>query len=247
MVRLLIVIPSNTQRMTYPIPFINSLIMNIRNIPKEYDIEIKNISGLRIDMERLQAVKYAQDHHFDLLLMCDDDMQFHDKAFRQLLEHWAWDEMKVVCCNYHVKTPPFNSMIWPLESSSWLQMYEKKVYEVQSLATGCILIDMSIFEQLEKPYFKLSINQDGELIGTEDCYFANNCFTHGVRMYCDAAIPCEHFFYESYPHFFEDPYIFRVGEQPFGEFAGWGNIEKREVELSKAEIEKTPINDMEMI
>ena len=66
MVRLLIVIPSNTQRMTYPIPFINSLIMNIRNIPKEYDIEIKNISGLRIDMERLQAVKYAQDHHFDL-------------------------------------------------------------------------------------------------------------------------------------------------------------------------------------
>ena len=62
---------------------------------------------------------------------------------------------------------------------------------MERVPTGCLLIHMSVFDKLPKPYFRFGINpENGDIIG-EDFHFCDDARNAGVRIWCDAQLTQE--------------------------------------------------------
>lgn len=62
------------------------------------------------------------------------------------------------------------------------------LHKVDAVGTGCILIKRSVFDKLDKPYFKF-IYEDGLLVNGEDFDFSERI----GEVYFDARYKCRHF------------------------------------------------------
>ena len=192
-------------------PFSMSVGKLLRTAPNNTDI--KYFGGLRIDAVRLLMVNYAIENGFSHILMLDDDMIFPDNLLTTLLRH-AEEGKRVVSGLYGAKSPPFHWFLMPITTKGHVWKREgidhERVYEVKSIATGCLLIDLSIFEKLAKPYFLLRMDTFGRITKTEDCYFAANCLINGIKMYVDAGLVCQHLKLVAIPNMFKSPFINRA-------------------------------------
>ena len=62
---------------------------------------------------------------------------------------------------------------------------------MRRIPTGCLLIRMSVFDALAKPYFRYVIDEvGGEIVG-EDYVFCDRAREAGFRIWCDAALSLE--------------------------------------------------------
>ena len=221
--RLLIAIPSNTGRLELPVPFVFSLIQAIRQIPAEIEVDLKYFGGLRIDAVRLNMVSYAKRHDFTHLLMIDDDMALKPDTILRLLNR-AGEGCQVVSALYQFKVYPYHFFLMPKGSKEWLRAYKQQLYEVDAIGTGCILIDMAVFDRLAHPFFLLRMDCQGQITKTEDCYFAENCRLNNVQIYVDATILCNHIKTITFPDFWNDPYHHYHGKLPFRPGIPVGNV-----------------------
>jgi len=173
-------------------------------------------------------VNYAREHDFDAIIMVDDDMSFPVDTFVKLVKDYNAG-MQVVSCLYHCKDWPYQAYISLKERpTDWLAAYEDgKIYEVFFIGTGAIIIDMKVFDVLAKPYFLLRMDLDGRITATEDCYFAENCYIHGIKCYVDTNIRAEHLKFVEIPALFEDPYVSFRGKIPFREGIPIGNVHEQ--------------------
>jgi len=213
--KILIAIPSNIGRSVLPAPFCTSLAENMlivaRTMGENLDLMINYFGGLRIDAVRIQMVLYAKQHHCDAIIMLDDDMIFPRDAVLSLICHWR-DGAQVVSGVYNSKKYPYQAFIMPLDSkgwsgANWLREYKpNEIYHVKTIATGCILIDMDVFNKIDEPWFLLRMDKFGRITYTEDCYFGINCYTNGIPMIVDTAIQCQHLDTVAFPAFFQGPW-----------------------------------------
>lgn len=212
--KILICIPSNIGRSVLPAPFSDSIAENVFNVAKQcpdIDIKINYFGGLRIDAVRNQMVYYAKQLKMDAIIMLDDDMIFPPNALVRLIERWK-EGFPIVSGVYGSKSYPYHVFIMPLESkgwsgANWLKEYEPKVYPVKTVATGCILIDMNVFDKIDEPYFLLRMDKFGHITYTEDCYFGMNAHNHAIPMIVDASIQCQHLDMVAFPMFFNKPFV----------------------------------------
>lgn len=207
--KILIAIPSNTGRASLPFPMVRSLIMMIQYTNKhnpEVDIDMRYFSGLRIDAVRNHMIEFARNEKFDKILFLDDDMIFSDEStISKLLAH----NKPIVSGLYGSKSYPFHYFVIPIEQEgmNWLTEVEQKTYQVKTLATGCLLIDLSIFDKLSRPYFLLRMDMFGRITTTEDCYFGLSCTKVGIEMYVDATLQCQHLRLVAFPQFWKNPFM----------------------------------------
>jgi GT2 family glycosyltransferase len=65
-----------------------------------------------------------------------------------------------------------------------------ELLEMQRIPTGCLLIKMSVFDKLSKPYFRFDTDASGAIVG-EDYVFCDRAREAGFRIWCDAALSRE--------------------------------------------------------
>lgn len=65
-------------------------------------------------------------------------------------------------------------------------------FNIVGCGMSCAMIKRSVFEKLEKPYFKSIEFDDGNRC-SEDLYFCDQLFKQGLKMVCDPVVKCEHF------------------------------------------------------
>ena len=224
--KLLIAIPSNTGRASLPFPLVRSLINMVTFVIKHdptLDIDIRYFGGLRIDAVRNGMIQYAQDQKVDKILFLDDDMIFPEDMIVRLMAH----NRPIVSALYGSKSYPFHYFVMPIESPNhqWLTTIEKDLYQVKTLATGRLLIDMAIFDKLTRPYFLLRMDQFGRITTTEDCFFGLSCFHFGLPMFVDTTLQCQHLRLVAFPKFLEHPQIH------YDKPAGIGNPADRVIQI----------------
>jgi hypothetical protein len=153
-------------------------------------------------------VRYAIENGFHAILMLDDDMVFPEDTVPVLLKHYS-DGKRVVGGIYQSKGYPFHFFLNRANTQVgvWDLAYEEGVHKVKLFGTGCLLIDITVFKDIHMPYFLLRKDIYGNLTGTEDCYFAVNCYVHDVDAYIDTSILCEHIKMVTFPEFFTHPDI----------------------------------------
>lgn len=141
---------------------------------------------------RNSLVQQAQNEGAEYLLMLDTDQIYPPDTLEKLLSH------KVDICgvSVHRRYPPFDRIFFrgnveKLEHVREDEMYSGELIEIDATGTGCLLIDMSVFDDIEYPYFEFSHTKTGKPIG-EDINFCHKARAAGRRVFVDTSIKVGH-------------------------------------------------------
>lgn len=132
---------------------------------------------------RNQCVDAARQTECDKLLMIDSDMTFPHDTLVRLLSHGV-----DIVGGVYMRRGGTQEMIGaPLATGDYDGLVEMKM-----LGTGCILIDMKIFRELPRPWFRCPPDEaNGVNIG-EDVQFCRDATALGYRLWADASLDLGH-------------------------------------------------------
>lgn len=131
---------------------------------------------------RNQMVDAAQNMKADYLLMIDSDLVFPVDTARKLLSH----RKLVVGGLYKRRTEPHNVLGDPWGGAGDYTGLTR----MRFLPTGCMLIDMTVFDKLSRPYFRFGV--EGERLVGEDVQFCRDCTAAGIDLWADCDIELGH-------------------------------------------------------
>lgn len=167
-----------------------------------------NPKASTIDLGRSNGVSLARQNGFDYLFFVDSDMMVPPDTIVRLLAH----EKPVVGASYCQRRMPFRLTHTELDGSPGrLDPGDKGIREVQRLPTGCMLIDMTVWDKFdelypEMPYFHMKY-PGGRRILSEDNAFCDNMRECGYSVWLDCDLTRETVHLGQYPYRLEDSAI----------------------------------------
>lgn len=142
---------------------------------------------------RNEVIQAAIDNDCSHVLFIDDDVVPPEDGLLKLLEH----NLDVVSGLYLIGSYPHQPVIFDLADEStgaclfsYLMGDEPRLKPIVCAGFGFVLIKMTVFEKIEKPYVRL-----GELDPEnwcDDVGFFNRIRKVGIQSYCDMEVCCGH-------------------------------------------------------
>lgn len=142
-----------------------------------------------ISQARQDLVNEALERGSHYVLFIDADMRFPPDALIRLLAR----EKEVVGVNYSTrsKTPQFvaikqREVIYQDARANRCPTLPEStgVEKVHALGGGFLLIKAGAFQKIEAPYFQLTVNEDGTVLG-EDVFFCRKLEDAGIDVWVD--------------------------------------------------------------
>jgi hypothetical protein len=124
---------------------------------------------------RNEIVNVAQTVKATHLLFLDSDNTFPKDVISTLLSH----NKDIVGATYIKRTPPYDVLGEPMPAN----IAGEHLIKMNKMPTGCLMIRMSVFDKLEKPYFRMKY-KDGKEYG-EDYNFCEDAIKLGYTVWCD--------------------------------------------------------------
>lgn len=158
----------------------------------EYKIPHVAVSarGCYVHKGRNFCVQKAKEKGCSYLLFLDSDMIFPPLTLIRLLSH----QKDVVGCIYSRRVAPFSNLGTPTDRTRTKvgdqESQKNPLIEMDMLPTGVMLIKMSVFEKLERPYFfhRLVEGRDPDDDMGEDVYFCEKVKKAGIQMWADVPL-----------------------------------------------------------
>lgn len=151
--------------------------------------------GLVVDMvlrrscdivsNRTWLVRYAIEQGATHLLFVDADMLFPSDLIPKLLAH----KKEIVGVKYKKREFPIKWLYKTLEGE---EESETEPFKVAHTGTGVLLIDLSIFEKLQGPWFNFGRDSQGALAMGEDVWFCNTARDAGYDVWIDPSLKIGH-------------------------------------------------------
>lgn len=140
---------------------------------------------------RNKIVETAKERGATHLMFIDSDMSFPSDGINRLMEH----NLDVVGGLYYRRQPPHYPTISQIKDGLPIIPKEgdyplDKLFKVWGIATGFLLIKMSVFEKIKPPYFFFEKMGEREL--GEDYYFCKKVIDAGMEIFCDPTIELGH-------------------------------------------------------
>ncbi len=153
--------------------------------------------GIGVAEARNDIVRVAQDQQMDQLLFIDTDMTFPHNMYEILSGHLRKENINVVGCNYSRRDGTGISVALGMDGKR-LSSEKKGLVEVKGIGAGMLLIDMRVFDTIEKPYFcdltlteKVDDPNPMSRILSEDFFFCNQVRSIGLKVHCDTNLSME--------------------------------------------------------
>lgn len=145
------------------------------------------------NMNRL--VQEAQDHNLTHLMSIDCDMIFPSSGVLRLLDA----DKDIIGANYNQRATAQSgegliSTVKMADNKGKLMSMNElpgQLFKCWSLGLGFTLMKMSIFDKLEKPYFRDYEDDKGDF-HTEDVEFFTKCQKAGFEVWCNPTIKMGH-------------------------------------------------------
>lgn len=170
---------------------------------KEIDFHILIADrGYSVAENRNYSVVQAQRNGSDYLMFVDDDMTFPEYTLESLLEH----KKEIVGVNSYSRCFPLSSTVGlmndkgeympPENYTAFQTQIPSELFKAYFVGCGVILIDMKVFEKIDKPYFKFETYEEEELANMvkvgEDGYFCEKAKKAGFDIWCDGSLEIFH-------------------------------------------------------
>lgn len=144
-----------------------------------------------IEKLRNNLVRNAKHNNCTHIIMMDVDQLYHPLTIPRLLSH----KQPVVGALVHRRYPPFD----PLMLKGRVNEYETidkfndgDLVEVDATGTGCLLIDLRVFDAIPEPWFEFVDNPSGIGIVGEDIWFCTKLKQAGYKIFVDTSVPAGH-------------------------------------------------------
>jgi hypothetical protein len=149
---------------------------------KGVEVNYINFMSSRITMNRIEIVKFAQQHKSSHLLFIDSDMTFPSNGLLELLQ---WDKDIVAATACKREEGLCQPIGIPFDASE--AMTSKRLIKMRFVGMPFMLVKTSVFDQLKKPYFAEPVDESGDLI-PEDNYFCMKALEAGFDIWCDLGL-----------------------------------------------------------
>ncbi len=148
--------------------------------------------GGYIAENRGKIVEIAQDNLCSHVLFIDHDMVFSADLIKKLIEH----DKDIIGVNYNYRFLPLTTMTVFYDKfgkeTKEIAIMPIDIFEVASVGGGCVLIKMSVFDNLKRPYFEMEQDEYNNRVVTEDFGFLNKAKAVGYKVFCDPNIEVGH-------------------------------------------------------
>lgn len=144
-------------------------------------------TGPFVHENRTRLVRMAQQAEATHILFLDSDIACPDDTLTRLLAH----EQPIVGTMYYTRTWPPEHTVRMLHGQQG-QETPTEPFIAQSLGTGCLLIQMAVFDQVALPWFDFRRDADGMVTTGEDVWFCERAQQAGFDIWCDPTIPVRH-------------------------------------------------------
>ena len=186
----------------------------VQSWPINVAVNWLTVKGKPVDEARNLIVKYAKERNVRYLWFVDEDVAVPHFAVTKLmyeLRHRQMEDPKaniiggVYCTKSEVPEPIVFKK--PIVGCYW-DWTIGEVFECDHVGCGCMLIDMSVFDQVPEPWFKtVEKIYDNSLVfqpfddhtptvlrdqGNEDSYFTAKVQLAGFKIYAHGGVLCPH-------------------------------------------------------
>jgi len=145
------------------------------------NIAVINQRSSLVEVGRCEMVESARQVGADKILFLDSDMTFPDNVLTELLKTKA----DIVCCDAVQRRPPYQPVVKTIDNKTIdHKSCEKDMVELKGVSPACMLVDLKVFDKIERPYFHVEWNGDNEFLG-EDFYFSNKARKAGYKIWCN--------------------------------------------------------------
>jgi hypothetical protein len=138
-----------------------------------------------IKLARNEIVENGKSLEADYIFCIDSDMIFPADTISRFMAH----DKEFVCGDYVRRRPPFTTVVTGVDGKPINHNAEDlpALLEIKGGAMGVALIKMSVFSNMEQPYFDDPYRGDMTFLG-EDYYLSNKLRQAGVKLYCDTEL-----------------------------------------------------------
>lgn len=163
-----------------------SLLMLVRDNPDidRYIVKQGSLVHVQRELVVLDALKSGYTH----LFFVDTDMSFGSMTVKQLLSH----DKDIIGVVGNQKMIPTRPMVWVNDKQLETDEIPSQLFECQIVGAGCMLINLSIFEKIERPWFAYGIPTKENPGSGEDVWFCEQARKAGFRIWCDGSIVVGH-------------------------------------------------------
>lgn len=144
---------------------------------------IINAKSSLVALGRNQCVEAAKLAGATHILFLDSDMVFPMDTMSRLMSH----NKDIVGAVYSQRAAPFHPLGVTLEGEHI--HVTKGLRKMKIIPTGCLLINLRVFDRLPKPWFTTRL--EGEKLLGEDYYFCEQAQKIGFEIWCDGDLSCE--------------------------------------------------------
>lgn len=154
-------------------------------------------------MARNEIVKSAQASGVEWLFFLDTDVVAPPDTIIRLMNH----NLPIVSGVYFTRAPPLEPAVWRevLGGKQAIQFQLGQMIEADFIGAGCLLIHMSVFDHIEKPYFDWTLSfkdfNDFTKGTSEDFDWCKKVRTRGYHVMVDTSIQCRHAITNAYADF----------------------------------------------
>lgn len=139
--------------------------------------------NMPLDKNRNEAVEAARENGSEYLFFVD-----HDNILApNTLVHMLQANVDIIGCLYFERKYPNLPLIYRFEqdkkTATVVTEYPKGLVICHATGLGCALIKMSVFDELDEPYF--CYEYDGYEYGTEDLGFYRQCMDKEIKVHVD--------------------------------------------------------------
>lgn len=187
-------LPSNGYIRTETTVCLVSAIANTRGV----FFRLSNPTGCYIHQNRENIVLEAQKEKSTHVMFIDSDMTFPPDGIARLISL----NKHIVGANYNHRDNSGKSVIRvdPRQHKKDIKFGDKtatiddpeKPFKCLALGTGFMLIKLSVFDKLPKPWFFFEPSSSPNGMTGEDIWFCNLARNNGVGIWCDPTIPVGH-------------------------------------------------------
>lgn len=161
--------------------FVKSLLDLFTYSTSSLDIFWANFVSSRITDNRNNLVKLARQGEATHILFIDSDMTFPANALGRLIDY----DLDIVCATASKRNEECRDMIG-IPASQTDAITSKSLVEMDSVGLPFMLIKMSVFDKIQKPYF--AEPEMGDDLIPEDAYFCHKVKSAGFKIFCDLAL-----------------------------------------------------------
>lgn len=141
---------------------------------------VSHIASSRIAYNRNYLVDQAQKFGATHMLFIDADSIVPSDALLKLLDY----KKDIVCASTCHRSDEFEHALIGTFVNQEVMMDTSQLTEATIIGMPLMLIDMKVFDKLEKPYFAEPPGDSGDII-PEDAYFCTKVRDAGYKIWCD--------------------------------------------------------------